>query len=491
MIRESLLYLLASVASRAAGFLMIPFYSSHLTPAEYGTIEVIELATQVVALLIGLNIFGNALNRVFQDAAERHEQNVVASTALLASLGLNLLGTAILATACVGLINRIILPTVDATDLLRLTFVSMFFGNLVELCLCYGRLKLRAAFVSAFAVISLVFTLGFNIYFIAYQHMGVMGFVLSKLLVTGVGSLLLLIITCRETGFHWSQPVAAKMFKFGAPLILANLAFFVLHFGDRFFLSRFSTMTDVGNYSLAYKFGFLVTFLVGEPFGRSWSARYVALMRQDGWQQSFRSASVYLTFALSAVGLSIALFSNEVMHELVTPAYFPSFQAIPFIVLAYAMREFGDFFRNLLYINLRSKLVSAVSMGVALLNCLLNVWLVPHFGMIGAAWSTLATWAIYALALYVYAERDLRIGFPSYSYAGMAALAFAAFALGLPTVSLHVVWQYAADAALLGAFVLLVWKTPILRNAEREGIVHTLQQGRQFLMARFAPSSSV
>ena len=63
VLQNSKLYLSGNVASRALGFIAIPFYSHFLSPAEYGTIELIEISTQVVAISFGLQTIGTALIR--------------------------------------------------------------------------------------------------------------------------------------------------------------------------------------------------------------------------------------------------------------------------------------------------------------------------------------------------------------------------------------------------------------------------------------------
>lgn len=485
MVRDSLLYLLASLAARAAGFLMIPFYSSYLSPAQYGTIELIELATQVVSLVVGLSMFGGALIRIFQGTEDPARQNQIASTAVLAAMALNAAGVAV-AVASAGALSALLFPSADAAGLLRLTLLAMFFGNAVDLCLCYVRLKDRAVMAVSYSLVALVLTLGLNIYFIAFRGQGVQGFVLSKLLVTGTGAILLVFFTLRETGLRFEWGSAGEMVRFGAPLILANAAFFSLHFSDRFFLSRLATLTDVGNYSLAYKFGFLVTFLVAEPFGRAWNVRYVAMTRTPGWQHTFRSVSRLLCASMAATGLAIALFSDELLRFLVSPPYFPSFRIIPIIVAAYFIREMGDFFKNMLFVKLRSSLVGAVSVVAALVNFALNWLWIPRFGMLGAAWATLLTWLLYALTLYILTERCLEVGFPWYSYLAIAGSAAFCFLVGLPFAGLPVAAQFVVDAILLATFLAVAWKSSILSHVERELVLEKARLGRAFLVQHLA-----
>ena len=85
LLRASSLYMLANVASRAVGFLAIPFYSRFLSPAEYGLIELIELSTQLVAIAFGLQSIGPAMTRLFHDQGTLERQREVVSTGVVSS----------------------------------------------------------------------------------------------------------------------------------------------------------------------------------------------------------------------------------------------------------------------------------------------------------------------------------------------------------------------------------------------------------------------
>ena len=85
LLRASSFYMLANVASRAVGFLAVPFYSRFLSPAEYGLIELIELSTQVVAIAFGLQSIGPAVTRVFHEQPSPEARGAAVSTGVLSS----------------------------------------------------------------------------------------------------------------------------------------------------------------------------------------------------------------------------------------------------------------------------------------------------------------------------------------------------------------------------------------------------------------------
>lgn len=466
MIRESLLYLLAGLAARAASFIMIPFYTAHLSPSDYGTIELIELATQVISLAVGLNLFGNSLIRFYQGESSAERQKSVASTAAIASVALNAAATLL----AIGLVHRFgpaWLSSREAAALLELALAAMFFGNVGEVCLCYLRLQKRAGTFLAYSLFVLVSTVALNIYLIGFRGRGVFGFVETKLLVLGPAALVLLVWMLRQSGLRWNTRMFVEMAKFGVPLIFANVAFFSIHFCDRFFLNHYATLADVGRYALAYKAGFLVTYLVAEPFSRAWSVRFVDMTRTEGWQERFRMVARIYAAVLAAVAVMLSLASREAVELLTAPAYHAAAAVIPIVAFAYVFREIGDYCRYLLYINLRSPVVGWVSSATAGLNLLLNWLLIPAYGMHGAAWATLATWAPYAAVLFWLAERDIRCGLPAGRLAGIAISCGAWMIAGQFFSAGPMAARVAADAVLMALFLLWLWRSGMLAESDR------------------------
>src|SRR5690348_1170932 len=47
----ALLYAISSVLSRAVGFVMLPVYTRHLTPADYGIIQLLDMTIDIAGML--------------------------------------------------------------------------------------------------------------------------------------------------------------------------------------------------------------------------------------------------------------------------------------------------------------------------------------------------------------------------------------------------------------------------------------------------------
>jgi O-antigen/teichoic acid export membrane protein len=400
LFRHSSIYLIGDLVRRSISLFLLPFYTRYLTPADYGWLELLDLVITVTVLLFGLSAAGEAMSRLYYEREDEHQRSVVVSTVLwivlLIGAVTSLLGLFIAGPLSIAFFHG------AGIGVIQLAFCAMLFGSLCEVLMQYQRLKRRPIVFVCCSVLQTLATIGLNVYFIAYRHWGVLGFILSKCIVLSVTSSVLLILAVREVSWRFQWRTAREIVGFGSPLIIGGLATFTIHFADRFFINRYAGLRDLGIYALAYKIGMLVSVLIGAPFSAVWNVTCYAELANPAWRTQFARAFTYLTVVAAFAAVVLSAFARPVLHTFVTPAYFAAIALVPIIAAAYSIRTLADFFPNILLINKRSGLVSGVCAVSALVNLGFNALLIPRFGIEGAAWATFATWSVYfALCLRV------------------------------------------------------------------------------------------
>jgi hypothetical protein len=98
---------------------------------------------------------------------------------------------------------------------------------------------------------------------------------------------------------------------------------------------------------------------------------------------------------------------------------------LPVLLLGYFFREIGDFFRNILLIDMGSGLVGRIAIAGAIFNVLLNYMLIDGplgLGIWGAAFATTLTWVAYCMTCWVAARKSHGVSFPVLPLTRMLAL---------------------------------------------------------------------
>jgi O-antigen/teichoic acid export membrane protein len=481
LFRQSSIYFIGDAVRRGLGFVMIPIYTRYLTPADYGIIELVELFVMVAGICFGVGALADGMVRIYHDWQDEESRASVVSTGVGVVAVTGLIAAAI-ASAVAGPLSLHTFGTRQYDWLVRAAFIAMVFGTLTDVGLIYQRMKQRAVFFVTFSVLQLVANAGLNIYFIVFQGRGVWGFVLSKLICTILGTVVLMVMLFREVGFRVRWEPVRRMLRFSGPLMLTGAAFFVMHFSDRFFLNHFADLSAVGVYALAYKFGFLVTYLVGQPFGSVWNVSFYSYVGQPGWREQFARVASYMFFFLMLAGVGLSVFASEAMKIMAPPSYFAAAALVPIVAFGYVFREAGDFFRTLMFINKQVVDLGKVTVSCAILNLLLEWLLIAQYKAVGAAWATLITFAVYMAACWALADKEHKVPYPFRPFAVIGALGVVVCLVAPLLQSLPLWMQWMGSLGLVLFYVVAVWLCGYFDREERDMIVRRIAGSRDAVL---------
>src|ERR1700678_3471889 len=159
-VRHSLIYGLGNVATKAVGFLMVPFYTHYLAPADYGTLEILDLSMSLFGMFLAMGMV-SALLRCYAGAKTDEERRKTVSTAFLF-----VLGTGVLAyMALLGLIrpaSNLIVGRGTPPKYLLFAFTSFILGYILNVPRTYLRAREASGSFVAVDTVSLGLMLALN-----------------------------------------------------------------------------------------------------------------------------------------------------------------------------------------------------------------------------------------------------------------------------------------------------------------------------------------
>ncbi len=428
IVKHSFVYGIHVVLRRVASILMLPVYTRYLTPADYGTLELLSITTEVAALVLGIGL-NAALFKFFSDAESDEERSAVISTILILVILLFLSGAAV-GIACAGPLSALVFGTVEYAGLFRVVFMTFFFLAVTQVGLRHLQAHQRSGFFVLVGLGLVALQLSLNVYFLVARGLGIRALLYGNLIAQAVTATLLMGAMVREVGVRFSVPLVRPLVRYGAPLIVVNLCAFVYTFGDRYFLNQFASTADVGLYSLAYRFGFMLTFLL-QPFNRMWAAERFEVAKRPEAPQVYRRVFNYYLFFLLCAALGIALFARDAIYILATPEFHPAWRVVWILVLAYTVSSVTSFGLIGVLVSGRTEQNSVATFIAAVVALAAYALLIPRWHSTGAAVGTLLCFCVRHVILIHYSQRHIRI-----PYDWNAILRMAALAAGLLTVSL-------------------------------------------------------
>jgi O-antigen/teichoic acid export membrane protein len=397
-LKHGSVYGIGVILSRLIGFLMLPIYTRLLAPADYGVLEILSMTIDLLAFLTAMGLTA-AVTRYFYFYEGSEDRKAVVSSAMVVLIGVFFFVTAVILPFAPNLAN-LLLGDRTHTNLVRLALVVFFLGSLIEIPFVYLRAKQASSQVVGYSLLRLVLTLTLNIVFVVVMRWGIRGVLLSSIISSAIIGVILFTITVRETGLVVRWPIVARMARYGAPLIVLNLGSFALHNADRYYLRAYASLTEVGIYALAYKLAMLISVLVSGPFNQIWVPKALEIERAEGSGAVpvLKEILSYYNLALVAAAFGVAVFGEVVVRVVAGVEFAAAARPIPVLCVAMVLFSSRLMSQTGAMIRERSDLI-AWSTGVATAAVIvLNFLLIPRFGVMGAAWATVAAFAIeYAL----------------------------------------------------------------------------------------------
>jgi len=474
-VRHSAVYGLGTVLAKAMGFLMIPFYTRYLNPVDYGILEILDLSMSLLGMFLNMGMTA-ALLRSYAGAPSHEEKRTAVSTAFLFAAATGL-ATFLLALGLIRPVSALLFgPGVPSTYLL-LSFSSFIAGYIANLPRTYLRaLEASGRFVLVDSI-GLFAMLVLNIYFIAVLKIGLLGILLSSLIVAGFQAVLLSGWMLRKVGLRFGVPRLQEMVRFGLPLVFSNLALFTLNFADRFFLQYLRSLEVVGIYAVGYKFAYMINYLLVQPFYVMWQSRMYTIHAQPEHPTIFRQIFVLYSLLLTYAGLALSIFSPEIVRIMVDARFSSGQDVIPVVALAYVFYGIGYYAQLGMFLTNKTGAVGMVSAAAAVLNLGLNYFLILHFGTLGAAWATLLSFVAIAVGSYWLSQRVCPLPLGAARVAASVGIAVSLYLLARwwnpssPGAALLL------KAALLGGFPVLLWKARVLSQTEIDTLASAWESG--------------
>jgi len=360
--------------------------------------------------------------------------------------------------------------------------MSLFLSSVSAVGWSYLRARQESKLMVALDLTTLVVSLSLNIYLIAYAGFGVGGMLMGSLMGNTVTVAYLAVRTFRDVRFSFNWRKFCILVAFGAPLFFNSMAAFVLNFSDRFFLQHFTNLATVGIYSLGYKFGYMISFLVVQPFMIIWGARAYELVAKDRGNEYFGRIVEYYCLVLVAAALAISLAIREVVAIVAAPQFHSAYRIVPLVAAAYIFQGLALYFQVALLVEKRSGFVGAIGIACAAVNLSLNFVLISRYGAMGAALATALTFAFQAVVTFIVSRTVYIVPYRVWRLLEPMAIAVALYFLSNWLVIGNLALSLAVRLALLLLFPLLLFVFRFFDGQEVDGLrtlsKSILQRGR-------------
>lgn len=176
-------------------------------------------------------------------------------------------------------------------------------------------------------------------------------------------------------------------FTIGFPIIFHSLSQQILGQSDRIMMKSFGiSLDDVGIYSLFYTLSAVLSTILNS-LNTSWCPFYYDDVSEKRWDILNKRCTSYLEL-FTIICFGFLMMSREVSYLMADSSYWGGIEIIPILTLAVYFTFLYQFPVNFEFYHGKTKIIALGTIFSGILNIVLNFFLIPIYGMYGAAIAT-------------------------------------------------------------------------------------------------------
>lgn len=204
---------------------------------------------------------------------------------------------------------------------------------------------------------------------------------------------------------------------FSLPLLFTGIFMFVISWTDNIVIGKIMDPSALGIYSVAFGLGCFLSF-----FKSSIATLFTPLISENHSQDNhldtellFKKASAWIFGATLPLFLILVVYSKEILGLLYGKAFVSGSTSLIIVATGFLLCTTTGLTAPVLMMHKKTKKLFYINISVSIFNVILNLILIPKFGIVGAAISTSISLYLKNLITLYYAKKCAKLSF-DYTY---------------------------------------------------------------------------
>lgn len=404
--KHSLIYSISSILAQAVSLLMVPIFTRNMNQEQFGQYNLLISVQSLLAIIITLGIFSGMMRFINEFEDKNRTKNIVLTFLLVWGLLMSLLSI-IFGTY----IYHMIFPNeIGNANYINFIVISSVLLCLISIYNAYFTMLFKSRHVSVINLSRVVFMLLYSAYFIVVRRTGLSGALHAQLF--AYATVLILIVFYDRKNFQiifaWSE--LKVMLKYGIGLVPGQASAWVYTLIDRYFITTMIGLQQVAIYSMGYRVGMMMDPILLSPFKSIFTSFKYKVYKEFDAPKQIREIYVYYNFIGWFCIFGFSVFAKPAIVWLSTPDYVEAFRVVPLIVFSYYLDGLAEFYILGLCIYNKTIILSYILGMGAIVNIGLNIVMIPRFGIMGAAFATVLSYAIMNIGNFLIGKRYFDTG---------------------------------------------------------------------------------
>ena len=410
--KDSIIYGIGNVATKIVGFLLIPIYtdSEYLSIPDFGVLSILDISIQVLVAILGLSLYQGFIRWYWDIKDVRERKKLFFSTLSTVSV-FSIVAGIILAFFSTD-ISQLLFQTTDYSRAILLVIINGVLMTIQALPNSSMRIQGQSKLYTSLSVVKFTSNLLLTVYFVVFLKRGIEGIFEAQI----IGSILYFVIASphiyKNSILSYQFRVTKDLLVYSYPLIFASMSGILLSTIDRYSLNYMASLPDVAIYSLGFKIGGSIKVFIVSSVQLALIPMLMKRINDPDNKRLFQKVLTYFSFGLMWIIVGISVFGEEIILLIArSPEYIEATNLIPIIAMISFFGMAKDNVIMGLHVNKQTKIIGSLIIVAGIANLILNIALIPLWGIYGAAWASLFAQILLFTTVLYFAQKSYKVNY--------------------------------------------------------------------------------
>lgn len=386
----TLINIISTFILQGIAFISTPLFTRLLGPSQYGLFSLFNSWVMILTCIMGAGMhssIGTGLY-TFKEDYKNFRNNILITSSLICMIEvIVIIAFSRYISGFLGFSSSIIL-------VMSLCAFANYILNLAQSCFIYEKRASHNFILSVLVSVSSVLLSLYLIYHSVFEKKYI-DRIYGVAIVYIIAAICVWIILFLEKPSKIQKRYVNYGLVVGFPIVFHTLSQQILGQSDRVMMQLFGIATaEIGIYSLFYTLSSVLSTILG-ALNNSWCPFYYDDVSEKKWDTLDKKCKNYIEL-FTVLGVGFLLLSREVSYLMADKSYWGGINILPILTLGIYFTFMYQFLVNYEFFYKKTYLIAIGTIITGLINIILNIIMIPSWGMYGAAIAT----AISYLALF-------------------------------------------------------------------------------------------
>ena len=458
---------IANVFLYARNIFLLPILTRSLGTASYGLWVQLYAITELL-IPLGLLRLPSAATRFLSAEQDLDTIRVGYWTSFLSALISSIILSIALMLLAFPIRNIFGSDMEQITDFFWAIAFLLILGSAANSCINYYRTFEKS---SEFCKLILFESMGFVLLTMIFSWLEfkimspIMGMIVVKIMICLMG-LPKIVQDIGFSGIH--RPTLQTYLSYCLPLVPQAALYWTIQMSDRYFIDFYLNKEEVGRYAATYFLGGIISFIYAPVFTfltPSATKLWESNSKEELKQFLYRNMKYPALLAIPIV-ITSPFWALSTLELLAGSQFVTSIPLMLSVLFGYTALMVGTFFVLILHLRKDNRSILWTNILAAAANVLLNILFIPHWGILGAGFSTAITFSFQTLIFYLLARQHFSFYLGIFDTIKISIISLTALSITFVVPASSPFAIFVTTILVIVIYLTLIWIMKVVNKSE-------------------------